>query len=83
MLLDELRQAEKRSVGVKQAEKAVLKNNAVKVYVAEDAEPRVTLKLVALCEEHGVELVRIDSMNELGRACGIHVKSAAAAILKN
>ena len=82
MLLDDLKQAEKRSVGVKQAEKAVLKDNAAKVFVAEDADPRVTFKLISLCQEHKVEVVKVNNMGELGRACGIHVKAAAAAILK-
>lgn len=83
MLLVELQQAQKRSVGVKQAEKAVLKANAVKVYIAKDADSRVTARLVALCKDNQIEVVDVESMNELGRACGIHVKAAAAVILKN
>ena len=83
MLLVELQQAKKRSVGVKQAEKAVLKENAVKVYIAKDADSRVTARLMMLCEENKIEVVNVESMNELGKACGIHVKAAAAVILKN
>lgn len=83
MLLMELQQAKKRIVGIKQAEKAVLKNNAAKVYIAKDADSRVTAKLINLCEAAKVEIVYVDSMNELGKACAIHVKASAAVILLN
>lgn len=81
MMLSDLMQAERRSVGVKQTEKAVVKGTALKVFVAKDADERVTEKLVELCEEKAVNLVKVETMNELGKACGIHVKAAAAAIL--
>lgn len=81
MTLDDLMQAEKRTVGVKQTEKAVTKGTVLKVYVAKDADERVTEKLVELCEEKAVAVVEVETMHELGKACGIHVKAAAAAIL--
>lgn len=81
MTLDDLMQAEKRTVGVKQTEKAVTKGTVLKVYVAKDADERVTEKLVELCEEEAVAVVEVETMHELGKACGIHVKAAAAAIL--
>lgn len=82
MSLEALIQAEKRAVGVKQTEKSVVKNNAAKVYVAADADERVTDNLLELCREKNVEVVSVESMSELGKACGIHVKAAAAAVLK-
>ncbi|MBR4958108.1 MAG: ribosomal L7Ae/L30e/S12e/Gadd45 family protein [Phascolarctobacterium sp.] len=81
MTLDDLMQAEKRTVGVKQTEKAVAKGTALKVFVAKDADERVTEKLVELCKEKAVAWVEVETMHELGRACGIHVKAAAAAII--
>mgnify|MGYP003494537072 FL=1 len=81
MTLDDLMQAEKRTVGVKQTEKAVVKGTALKVFVAKDADERVTEKLVELCKEKAVALVEVETMHELGRTCGIHVKAAAAAII--
>lgn len=83
MSLEALIQAEKRAVGVKQTAKSVAKNNAAKVYVAKDADERVTDNLLELCREKGVEIIEVESMNELGKACGIHVKAAAAAVLKD
>ena len=81
MTLDDLMQAEKRTVGVKQTEKAVNKGVALKVFVAKDSVERFTEKLVELCEEKAVSVVMVETMHELGKACGIHVKAAAAAIL--
>lgn len=82
MVLDDLQQASKLCVGVKQTAKAVLKTTAVKVFVAADADPRLTAELIALCKANHVEVVATGTMNELGKACGIRVKAAAAAILK-
>lgn len=83
MSLEALNQAEKKAVGVKQAEKSVVRNNAAQVYIANDADERVTEKLLELCRENNVKVINVESMNELGKACGIHVKAAAAAILKS
>ena len=82
MLLEELQQAEKRCVGVKQVQKAIMRGTATKVFIAKDADERITAGLVYLCEEHKIEFAKVDSMHELGRTCGIHVKAATAAILK-
>ena len=82
MTLEALMQAEKRIVGVKQTEKAVVKGTALKVYIAGDADERVTGKLTELCQENNVEIVNVENMAVLGQACKIHVKAAAAAILK-
>jgi large subunit ribosomal protein L7A len=51
------------------------------VYVARDAEERIVSPIVRLCEEKSLELVLVDSMSELGKACGIKVGAAAAATL--
>lgn len=83
MALEALKQAEQRTVGVKQTEKAVLRQAAAIVYIAKDADERVTGKLVALCQEHGVSVDETQSMLEIGRACMINVRAAAAAVLKN
>ena len=82
MALEALKQAEQRTVGVKQTEKAVVRKAAQMVYIANDADERVTGKLFALCQEHNVPTVTTENMSEIGRACGISVKAAAAAVLK-
>lgn len=78
MALEALKQAEKHTVGVKQTEKEV----AAVVYIASDADERVTGRLMQLCRENAVPVENTETMLEIGRACGINVKAAAAAILK-
>lgn len=82
MTLEALKQAGQRTVGVKQTEKAVARQAAELVYIAVDADERVTGKLLALCRENNVLAVTTESMADIGRACGINVRAAAAAILK-
>lgn len=67
--------------GAKQVTRA-LRNGIVKrVYLAENADPRVTNPIAALCEEKGIESVSVPTMNEIGSACGIAVGSAVAALV--
>ncbi len=83
MTLEALKQAAQRTVGVKQTEKAVVRQAAELVFIGSDADERVTGKLKELCQTNGVPVVVAESMIEVGRACGINVKAAAAAILKS
>lgn len=76
-----VRAARHRAVGTKQALKAVNRGAAGAVYIAQDAEPRVVQALLASCRENQVPVHYVDSMAELGRACGIKVGAAAAALL--
>ncbi len=83
MALEALRQAKQRTVGVKQTEKAVTKQVAVIVYVARDADERVTGKLLDLCQQYAVQTICTESMADIGKACSINVKAAAAAVIKS
>ena len=66
-------------VGVKQVRRALLNGRATRVYLARDADPKVTEPLADLCAQRGVPVEWVPSMKELGTACGIAVGSAAAA----
>ena len=68
-------------VGAKQVRKAVENGTAKKVFLAADADPRITEALKQLCAEKGVETGTVPAMKELGKACGISVGAAVAAIL--
>jgi large subunit ribosomal protein L7A len=81
MPYERLKNSVKKTIGTKQTMKAVEKNVAALVYVAKDAEPHVINPLINLCKEKGVEVITVDSMLELGKACGIEVGSASAAII--
>ena len=80
-VLDELKTA-KRIVGIKQLRRALSSGTVRKVFLAEDADPRLTEPLEALCESLGVSCVLVPQMLDLGNACGIDVGAAAAGILR-
>lgn len=73
---------EKCVVGMKQLKKALMANRATQVFLAQNADPALTEPLESLCQEKQVPCVWVDSMEELGRACGIEVGAAAAAIVE-
>lgn len=69
-------------VGTKQTIKAVEQNKAALVYVARDTDPKLMNKVIAACKKHGVEIHYVDTMKQLGKACGIEVGAAMAALVK-
>ena len=68
--------------GAKQLRKAIRAGTVERVYLAKDADDRVTAPLEELCRQTGTLLTWIPSMRELGAACGIEVGTACAAMLK-
>ena len=70
------------AVGAKQLKKAVRAGKAARVYLAENADPAVTRPLAELCGEYQIQIAWVADMADLGRACGIDVGAAAAAVLK-
>jgi len=76
-----LRVAPRRAVGASQTAKAIDRGRAVAVFVARDADRRITEPVLRAARERGLEVVEADSMVALGRACGIAVGAAVAAVL--
>ena len=72
----------KKVVGIKQARRAINNDEVQIVYVAEDAEIKIVQDIIDLCNEKSIEIKYVTSMKELGKACGIDVNAAVAAILK-
>ena len=68
-------------VGAKQLKKAVKAGRVRYVFLAENADPTVTEPLAELCAAHHIQITWVRTMAELGKACGIEVGAAAAAIL--
>lgn len=81
MPYEKLKQAGKISIGTKQATKMVELGRASEVFVAKDADPRITSKIANLCKKMGVQVTYVDSMKQLGKVCGIEVGAAVAAIV--
>jgi len=68
--------------GTNEATKAIERGVSKLIIIAEDVEPpEVVAHLPILCEERGTAYVFVPSKQELGKALGIEVTSAAAAIL--
>ncbi|SCG84109.1 putative ribosomal protein L7Ae-like [Proteiniborus sp. DW1] len=72
----------KKVVGIKQARRAINNDEVLTIYVAEDADTKVVQDIINLCNEKSIEIIYAPSMKELGKACGIDVSAAVAAILK-
>ncbi|MDO4516585.1 MAG: ribosomal L7Ae/L30e/S12e/Gadd45 family protein [Bacillota bacterium] len=80
-MLTDLKTA-KKVTGVKQVTRALKNGSARRVFLADNADPRVTEPVEDLCREQGVETVNVPTMAALGAACGIAVGSAVAAVVE-
>jgi large subunit ribosomal protein L7Ae len=75
-------QSGKVKKGTNEVTKAIERGISKLVIIAEDVEPpEVVAHLPILCEERGAAYAFVPSKQELGKALGIDVTSAAAAIL--
>ena len=68
-------------VGSKQLKKAVAAGRARYVFLAENADPALTESIALMCRQKNIQIAWVRSMAELGRACGIEVGAAAAAVV--
>ena len=75
-------QSGKVKKGTNEATKAIERGTSKLIVIAEDVEPpEVVAHLPIICEEQGAAYAYVPSKQELGKALGIEVTSAAAAIL--
>ena len=75
-------QSGKVKKGTNEVTKAIERGVSKLVIIAEDVEPpEVVAHLPILCEEHGAAYAFVPSRQDLGKAIGIDVTSAAAAII--
>lgn len=79
-MLEALKNSNK-AIGIKQTLKAVENNTAKVVFIARDADEKVTAPLKDLCMSNSIEIVYADTMKQLGKACGIEVGASAVCIL--
>ena len=68
-------------VGTKQLKKALKRGAVCQVLLARDADPRITEPLKQMCLQQNVNCCWVGKMTDLGRACGIEVGAAAAALV--
>ncbi|RFU68636.1 50S ribosomal protein L7ae-like protein [Peribacillus saganii] len=82
MSYEKVLQAKSVIVGTKQTVRA-LKNNLIQeVVISKDADRTLTAKIEMNARDLGVPITYVDSMQMLGKACGIDVGAAAVAIKK-
>lgn len=81
-MLDGL-QNEKKVIGIKQSTRAVEDGLARCAFIAADSADTVRLPFLSLCKSKGIEVIEVESMEQLGKACDIDVGSAVAVILKS
>lgn len=81
-MLEELKNQNKLIIGTKQALKAIKEDKAQTLFIAKDAEKHVTRNIEDAAREVQLQIVYVESMKKLGKACGIEVSAATAVILK-
>ena len=85
MFYEQLLLANKKIVGAKQTLKSLktAEPKGIKsIFIARDADKHITEPIVNLCSTKGVPVTEVDSMQLLGKACGIEVGCAAAAVIE-
>lgn len=71
----------KKVIGIKQCTKLLKDGNGKVLYVARDVDKKLIAPLIELADEKNVEIKLVETMKELGKLCGIEVKSSAALVL--
>ena len=78
----ELLKSSNKAIGIKQSLKAVEADNAKMVFIAKDADEKITGSLIELCRSKSIEIFYEDTMKLLGKTCGIEVVASAVCLLK-
>ena len=81
-MLEALADAERRVVGTKQLLRALDEGKVAQAFVASDADLLLTKRVEDRCFDMNIPCAKVETMEKLGRACGIDVKAAAAGLLR-
>jgi len=80
MSYEKVKQATKTIIGTKQVVKTIRTGQVKELFVALDADAKVTDPVVALAKESDIPINFVESKKDLGKACGIQVGAAVVAI---
>ncbi len=69
-------------MGTRRLVRAVLAGEIEEVYLASDAELFIVRQVKDACRQANVRIIEVDTMKQLGEACGVDVKTASAGIRK-
>jgi large subunit ribosomal protein L7A len=68
-------------IGLKQTLKHIKSGKGKCLYIAKDAEEKLTSPVIELAKEKSIQIVYVETMKELGVLCGIDVGASVALIL--
>ena len=70
-------------IGTNEATKAIERGIAKLVVIAEDVQPKeVVMHISPLCEEKKIPFATVSTKQDLGRAAGINIPTAAIAVIE-
>ena len=80
-MLEKLKNSSK-VVGTRRLLRAVQAGEISEAYIAMDADLFIVRQVREACNQANVRMVEVDTMVQLGQACGVEVKTASAGIRK-
>ena len=80
-MLEKLKNANK-VVGTRRLIRAIQAGEIAEAYIASDADLFIVRQVRQACTAANVRLNEVESMVQLGQACGVEVKTASAGIRK-
>lgn len=72
----------KKVVGTRQVLRELKNNNVNVVLLAKDTDYDLIEEILQQCKDNKIDICWYKNMKKLGDACGIEVKAASAAVLK-
>lgn len=80
-MLEKLKNGSK-VVGTRRLVRAVQAGEIAEAFIARDADLYIVRQVREACRNANVRLTEVDTMKELGQACGVEVKTASAGLKK-
>lgn len=74
-------ETQNKIVGAKQVKRALNSSKVEVVFIADDAEKKVTNEIKEICNIKQIQVIYVETMDSLGKACGIGINAAVAALL--
>jgi large subunit ribosomal protein L7A len=82
-MVQAIKEAKEKIVGMKQTLRAILQDRVSTVYIADDVEEHIMRKIAGPCQEREIPLIKTNmTQKELGRLCQIEVGAAIVGIIK-
>ena len=76
--LDDIRKV----VGTRRLLRAIAAGEIREAFIARDADLFIVRQVKKACTDAGVRMTEVETMKELGKACGVEVKTASAGLKK-